>query len=144
MASIIYRFKQGSEPGREYPVHLAEPGQSPSTAAVPREAEWTALEFHRCPFCPLRVEEQPACPAAVQLAHLLEHCRGLDSFEEVYLDMQVLNRHLAFRLRDASKKDAAVNAIILLDVLAKAFPPDIHEELTEELGPLFEGFLADL
>lgn len=230
MIPITYRFHWEDDREWTYAVHFPEPGEAVADAALPEGAPWAALDFHQCPFCPLRADRSPACPAAVALARLLENCHGLDSYEAVnlevitrertvsrrttvqqglaalfglvigtsgcpktaffrpmahfhlplaspretlyraassyllaqyfrqlkgetpdwelkglvrhYADMQVLNRHLAFRLRDATQTDAAVNAIILLDVLAKGFPPDIHEELTAEFGPLFEEFLA--
>lgn len=47
----------------------------------------------------------------------------------------------AERLRAASRTDASVNAIILLDTYAKAVPMVIDADL-EELRPLFAPYLS--
>jgi hypothetical protein len=47
---------------------------------------------------------------------------------------------MAERLRVASSKDSAVNAIVLLDLFAKALPYSIEESL-EELRYLFGIYL---
>ncbi|MBU0753121.1 MAG: hypothetical protein KJ787_02395 [Gammaproteobacteria bacterium] len=62
----------------------------------------------------------------------------LDGLAAAYRELHTVNVAMAQRLRDASGQDAAVNAVVLLDLFAKAVPWSIEESL-ESLGPLFAG-----
>jgi len=55
----------------------------------------------------------------------------LHGLDEIYKNMQIINTTMATRLREASNNDAAVNAIVLLDMFAKAIPYSIDEALDE-------------
>jgi len=61
----------------------------------------------------------------------------------IYRDMQLINRARVARLRYAEEKDASVNAVILLDLLATAFPEHSIHAAVAHLEPLFDGFLAE-
>jgi hypothetical protein len=66
---------------------------------------------------------------------------NLDGLSTIYRNLQVLNTAMAERLRAASDKDAAVNAVVLLDLLAKALPFSIDDSLAE-LRHLFMAYWA--
>jgi len=55
--------------------------------------------------------------------------------------MHAVNRGMATRLRAASRQDAIVNAIVLLDVYSSLVPSAIHEILNE-IKPAFAALLA--
>jgi len=55
----------------------------------------------------------------------------LEKLKESYRQLHIVNEGLAERLRTVVEKDAAVNAIILLDLFAKALPYSIDEALSE-------------
>ncbi len=59
---------------------------------------------------------------------------------KIYANLHEVNLAMAERLRAASKTDSSVNAIVLLDMYAKAMPYVIDESL-EELRYLFTPFL---
>ncbi|RMG97707.1 MAG: hypothetical protein D6708_01170 [Candidatus Dadabacteria bacterium] len=92
---------------------------------------------------PLATEEETVF-RAVGSYLLARHLAGLPpdpdlaGLERVYRRVQEVNRCLAERLRAATRGDAAVNAVVLLDLLAKAVPWSIQETL-DELRPWFEG-----
>lgn len=65
---------------------------------------------------------------------------GLARLASLYKDLQIVNGAMAQRLRSASEKDAAVNAIVLLDLFAKALPYTIEESL-EEIRYLYRSYL---
>jgi hypothetical protein len=44
---------------------------------------WTELKFNRCSNCPLKEQEHPHCPAALQMASALEPLKALVSFDTV-------------------------------------------------------------
>ena len=55
----------------------------------------------------------------------------MDQLKELYHQLQIVNTALAERLRSATVKDAAVNAVILLDLFAKNLPYSIDEALSD-------------
>jgi hypothetical protein len=65
----------------------------------------------------------------------------LDNLRKIYREIQLINSSIAGRLRGADTKDAAVNAVILLDLFAKSIPNSIDDSL-EEIHHLFEKFIS--
>lgn len=66
----------------------------------------------------------------------------LENLESVYRGMHAVNRGMAQRLRAASRQDAIVNAIVLLDVYSSLVPVAIHDIL-DEVRPAFEALLTE-
>lgn len=62
----------------------------------------------------------------------------LDGLAASYQALHTVNVAMAQRLREACGQDAAVNAVVLLDMFAKAVPYSVDESL-ESLQPLFAG-----
>ncbi len=62
----------------------------------------------------------------------------LQGLAESYRALQQVNAGITQRLRQVCEEDAAVNAVILLDLFAKDIPYSIEEAL-EELSPLFKA-----
>jgi hypothetical protein len=65
----------------------------------------------------------------------------LTGLKQIYQDMQIVNSGLAMRLRCAGETDSSVNAIVLLDLFAKAMPYVIEERL-DGLRYLLAPFLG--
>ncbi|MDD2760343.1 MAG: hypothetical protein PHH11_08615 [Methylomonas sp.] len=63
----------------------------------------------------------------------------LDGLRKIYAEMQVINRALANRLRTAISQDAAVNGIILLDLLTQSVTWSIEDGL-DNLRYLFKPY----
>ena len=59
----------------------------------------------------------------------------------MYRGVHSVNRGMAQRLRAASRQDAIVNAIVLLDVYSSLVPAAIHEIL-DEIKPAFSALLT--
>lgn len=64
----------------------------------------------------------------------------LKGLSDIYANMQQINTAMAERLRAAESRDGTVNAIILLDLFAKAMPSVIDDSL-DELKYLFTPYL---
>jgi len=62
----------------------------------------------------------------------------LDGLAQAYEDIQMINVGMTDRLRSISEEDANANAVVVLDVFAKALPSSIFEGV-EELEYLFEN-----
>jgi hypothetical protein len=67
---------------------------------------------------------------------------GLAGLGRIYEGLHAVNKGMAQRLRAASRQDAIVNAIVLLDVLVTLVPAAI-EELLEEIKPAFAALLRE-
>ena len=67
---------------------------------------------------------------------------ALGGLRDRYKRIHVINVAMAERLRSAVEKDAPVNAVILLDLFAKALPLSVGESLAE-LEYLFRAYLQD-
>ncbi|MGA1196077.1 MAG: DUF6901 family protein [Candidatus Latescibacterota bacterium] len=63
--------------------------------------------------------------------------RGLGDF---YRSVEVLNEHMAKRVREAIERDAAINALVELDFFAKNFTFGMEERL-DELKYIFQPYL---
>jgi hypothetical protein len=99
---------------------------------------------------PLASEEETIYRAA-SMYLLAQYFRGrkgevpdfaLDGLRERYQRIHVINVAMAERLRSTVDKDAPVNAVILLDLFAKAMPYSLAESLAE-LEYLFRPYLHD-
>lgn len=66
---------------------------------------------------------------------------ALNNLERVYRGIHSVNRGMATRLRAASRQDAIVNAVVLLDVFSSLVPAAIHDIL-DEIKPAFAALLA--
>jgi hypothetical protein len=120
-----YRFRFAS--GREAEVDVELDRDAPESRQQPRPApEWTRLIFHRCSHCSLAASV-PDCP-------LVEACGGVASH-----DPATVEALLPERLRPASERDSAVNALVLLDLLAKMVPYSVEDSLAE-IRYLFDPF----
>jgi hypothetical protein len=53
---------------------------------------WTALGFNQCENCPLNASEHPQCPVAVQLVAIIERLERLVSYDQVRVDVHIVER----------------------------------------------------
>ena len=63
----------------------------------------------------------------------------LDGLKKIYRDMQIVNTGIAKRLRAWTEADSSLNAIVLLDLYARAMPLVIEDSL-KEIRYLFSPF----
>lgn len=61
---------------------------------------------------------------------------SLDGLKKLYANLEVVNKHVALRLREMTADDASVNALVILDFFAKSMPLIIEDEL-EDIPKLF-------
>lgn len=79
------------------------------------------------------------------LAQYLRQSEGLEPdwamvrLKAHYAELQRVNAAMAQRLRASQQEDGAVNAVTLLDLLAKALPYSINEALAD-IAPVFKAY----
>jgi hypothetical protein len=226
---LIYRFSLPDGRERVFPLQLSGDSAELLPASTKDAPDWTKLEVNQCSGCPLSAAKVSHCPAALQMAGLIDAFSDVVSFdrvgvtvqtdersvssqlsaqqavasfmglvmaasgcprtavfrpmarfhlpfssetetayrvasmyllaqyyaaaeggdadvllkrlEEVYAGIHAVNRGMAQRLRAATRQDAIVNAVVLLDVNTSLMPVAIHEIL-DEMKPAFEALLA--
>lgn len=65
----------------------------------------------------------------------------LQGLVNIYNDIAILNDYVAERLRAATSRDSAVNALVHLDVYAKFLTPPLEDTL-DKIKPFFTPFLV--
>lgn len=65
--------------------------------------------------------------------------KGLPQY---YANVAMVNKNMSKRLKDNKREDAAVNALVLLDMFVQSLP-DTIEEVLEEFKPLFNSYLQE-
>lgn len=119
-----------------------------ATSACPLTDFFKPMARFHLPFAS---EEETICRAASMylLAQYFSKRDGHDTIPDlkgltrIYHDIHVVNQSMAARLRAASDTDSTTNAIIILDMFAKAVP-DVIEESLSEIRYLFEPFLGKM
>jgi hypothetical protein len=88
--SYLFKLKSGEEK------HFSLEFQFPSMQLIsPKRAEypaWAALEFNRCPHCPLAPEKNPQCPIAANLVDVIDFFKNFISTEMVEITITSENR----------------------------------------------------
>lgn len=72
----------------------------------------------------------------------LSHQYDMAGLVDIYANLITVNRAMAERLKAASHQDAAVNAVILLDLLSQAVGWSIEDELVD-LAYLFKSYISE-
>ena len=68
---------------------------------------------------------------------------SFDGLNEIYKDVRKVNKGMAERIRSMAGKDAAINALIILDIFASDIPFSLEDQL-EELRFLFRPYFTKL
>jgi hypothetical protein len=70
--SLTYKFRRANGEEKEFTIKLDATSLRLEVPARADYPEWTKLEFHKCPNCPLDPAKDPRCPAAVSLVDVIE------------------------------------------------------------------------
>ena len=67
----------------------------------------------------------------------------MDGLKQIYSNIQMIDQTMIDRLRVAMRKDVLINALTILDALAKLVPMAIEESLVE-IRHLFEPYIGHI
>ncbi|MES2919296.1 MAG: hypothetical protein V4729_11855 [Pseudomonadota bacterium] len=84
----LYRIKLSDELTEEFDYEMD--AETLAIVAAPLLGElpaWTALGFKQCPNCPLKPDDHPHCPMAVQLHNIVGRFHDTRSIDEVELEV---------------------------------------------------------
>lgn len=140
---VIWRTRrlQGHAPAQRVASSLI--GLVVATSGCPRSAFLKPMAWFHLPFA----SEEETIFRAVSTYLLSQYFAAgtggvpdwtLEGLSRRYAELHEVNVAMAQRLREACKHDAIVNAVVLLDLFAKAVPFSVQESL-ESLQALFLG-----
>jgi hypothetical protein len=115
------------------------------TSGCPHAAFFRPMARFHLPFS-TRGETLYRVTSMYCLAQHLRAERGQDASRDlaplthIYENLNLLNRHMADRLRLSCRQDSSINALTLLDCFAQMLPMQLEAPL-DELAPLFEAYL---
>lgn len=117
-----------------------------ASSGCPRTAVFRPMARFHLPFSNEAETAYRVAAMYLLAQHFLERSGAdtdlaLEKLEGVYRGMHAVNRGMAQRLRAASRQDAIVNAIVLLDVYSSLVPAAIHDIL-DEIKPAFAALLT--
>jgi hypothetical protein len=72
--------------GRTLDLHMKVAGDLP---------EWTQLDFHKCPHCPLDSATNPTCPLAASLVSVVDRFDGLLSYDKLFVEVTTTERKVS-------------------------------------------------
>lgn len=116
-----------------------------ASSGCPRTAVFRPMARFHLPFSSESETAYRVASMYLVAQHFVARAGGpadfaLDDLERVYRGVHAVNRGMAQRLRAASRQDAIVNAVVLLDVYSSLVPAAIHD-LLDEIKPAFAALL---
>ncbi len=104
-----YRFDSGKT--IRLPVRL-DPETLSCRKAPSDPPDWSRLDVHQCPNCPLRQEEHPNCPPAANMAEIIEAFRDVKSYRNVEVTVEAPGRSYV-KLTTAQKGVAPLIGLVM-------------------------------
>lgn len=119
-----------------------------ATSGCPILDKLRPMVLHHLPFATADETIYRALSMYV-LAQYLRRKKGLSAdweltgLSEIYQNINKLNQEFCYRLRNTSKGEATINALIGLDCFAQIIDFSISEKTFDELEKQFEGYLEE-
>ena len=91
---IKYCFRFPDNSSEEFKLEL-NPLNLELTGNIPQSLpEWTKLDFHQCPHCPLDVDTDFYCPLAANIVNIVLRFNGLISYDKIWVDVITQERRI--------------------------------------------------
>lgn len=74
--------------------------------------EWTTLEFHQCPNCPLDVNSHRHCPLSTKLVRIIKPFDRIISYEAIHVDVLTRERN-TYRQTTAQKGLSSLMGLVI-------------------------------
>ncbi|MBU6950291.1 MULTISPECIES: DUF6901 family protein [unclassified Hahella] len=92
---IGYRFKLDKSRSENFEITLDENNVEVLDRNIKDFPEWTQLDCHKCPHCPLDSMYHPHCPAALSLVEVVQRCQDIMSYEQVDLEVAIGDKKIS-------------------------------------------------
>ncbi|MGA1844767.1 MAG: DUF6901 family protein [bacterium] len=93
--TIRYCFTLGNGVREQFSLTLDSKTLNLITGTRDTLPEWTKLDFHQCPNCPLSTKTHTHCPVALSLADVVERFDGILSYDQVHLEVTMKERFVS-------------------------------------------------
>lgn len=87
-----YHFQLANGQERTFEVQLDPDSLNLRTPSRAQHPEWTRLEYHQCPHCPLNTATHPHCPVALNLVDLVAAFEETISYTQGHVSVDVDER----------------------------------------------------
>ena len=94
--NLTFRYKFSFENGVSKEFVVVLDGKTLHILANPNPpapADWTQLNYNKCPNCPLDEKKHPQCPIAANLVDVVNFFKDLVSYEKTYMMIESGNRN---------------------------------------------------
>lgn len=89
---VQYKLVFTDESEKVLELHLRTDNLTSVAWAPTKPPEWAALDNHKCSHCPLNSDKHAYCPAALNLAKLVDECNDMDLLDTVKLVVKTSDR----------------------------------------------------
>jgi hypothetical protein len=107
----VYRFIFSEDREEAFEVHLDENTLDPVDKITESLPDWTRLDFHQCPNCPLNLQEHPHFPLSVRLVKLVTRFEDIVSHETLRVVAETPARTV---VKDASAQEGVSSLMGLI------------------------------
>ena len=84
---FTYRLTADDCDSTEFLIDVDKQSMVLISSTMPPYPSWTALTYQQCRNCPLKAEQSPHCPVAINLVPLLELCGHLVSHKQMSVEV---------------------------------------------------------
>ena len=118
--TFCYRYTFLLQDGREKSFDLHLDRRSLALSPVPRDQlpAWTDLGCNQCPNCPLRTNEHPHCPIAVNIVDLVDFFTDAVSYDDV--DVRIATDERSYVKR--TKMTDAISSLLGIYMVTSGCP----------------------
>ncbi len=113
-----YRFKFSDGSIKHFALHLDPVTLGLIRDPTPSYPEWTRLNYHQCPNCPLKQETTPHCPVAVNLVGVVDTFKDVLSHEQAEVEIRSPERTYSAR----TALQTAIGSLIGLHMATSGCP----------------------
>ncbi|MDD2708828.1 MAG: hypothetical protein PHV34_12655 [Verrucomicrobiae bacterium] len=92
---IRYCFQLNKQREEVFDVKLDPETLEIITPPIQNPPDWTRLEFHQCPHCPLQPADCRECPVAIRLADIVQRFADICSYDKLRLEVTTTDRHIS-------------------------------------------------
>ena len=96
--ALTYRFTFPDSQERVFELEMDRDTAELAQPEVREPPPWTALTFNQCAGCPFKPSDRPHCPAALQLAGVIEGFTDLVSYDKVRVSVESEERQVVATL----------------------------------------------
>jgi hypothetical protein len=88
--TYTFKFKDGTE--RSFRIELQPDTLQMNSKPAGVLPDWTKLEYKKCPNCPLKADEHPRCPVAMNITDIADFFKDRYSYEDVTITIDSESR----------------------------------------------------